>query len=111
MDNAVEACKKLKANEPSADTFIRLRSVQKGNFLILTVENNFYGRLVISGRNEFPETDKADKKSHGIGLANIKNTAEKYQGTMDFRVKDRVFTLSVMMKNERRNLYEFQGNR
>ncbi len=103
LDNAVEACKKLKANEPSADTFIRLRSVQKGNFLILTVENSFYGGLVISGRNEFPETDKSDKKSHGIGLANIKNTAEKYQGTMDFRVKDRVFTLSVMMKNERRN--------
>lgn len=103
LDNAVEACKKLKANDPSADTFIRLRSVQKGNFLILTVENSFYGKLAVSERGEFPETDKADKKSHGIGLSNIKNTAEKYQGTMDFRANDRVFTLSVMMKNERRN--------
>lgn len=28
---------------------------------------------------------------------------EKYEGTMDFRVKDRVFILSVMMKNERRS--------
>lgn len=103
LDNAVEACKKLKINEPIADTFIRLRSVQKGNFLILTIENSFYGELVINSQNELPATDKADKKSHGIGLANIKSTAEKYQGTMDFKVKDRVFILSVMMKNERRN--------
>ena len=103
LDNAIEACKKLKINEPSTDTFIRLRSVQKGNFLILTIENSFDGKLVINSQNELPATDKADKKSHGIGLANIKSTAEKYQGTMDFRVKDKVFILSVMMKNERRN--------
>lgn len=103
LDNAVEACKKLKINEPGADTFIRLRSVQKGNFLILTIENSFCGKLVISGQNELPATDKADKISHGIGLVNIKSTAEKYQGTMDFKVKDSVFILSVMMKNERRN--------
>lgn len=103
LDNAVEACKKLKINEPSADTFIRLRSVQKGNFLILTIENSFYGKLVINSQSELPATDKADIKSHGIGLANIKSTAEKYQGTMDFKVKDSVFILSVMMKNERRN--------
>ena len=103
LDNAIEACKKLKINEPNADTFIRLRSVQKGNFLILTIENSFYGKLVTNSQNELPATDKADKKSHGIGLANIKSTAEKYQGTMDFKVKDRVFILSVMMKNERRN--------
>ncbi len=76
--------------------------MQKGNLLILKVENSFDGRLVLKAKEGFPVTDKADRKSHGIGLANIKSTAEKYQGTMDFRVKDRVFILSVMMKNERR---------
>lgn len=103
VDNAIEACRKLKAKEPEADAFIRLSSLQKGSLLILKVENSFDGRLVQRRHEEFPITDKADKKSHGIGLANIKSTAEKYQGTMDFRVKDRVFILSVMMKNERRN--------
>ena len=52
-------------------------------------------------RAGLPETDKADKKVHGIGLANIKNTAEKYQGTMDYKTDGRVFVLSVMIKNER----------
>lgn len=100
VDNAIEACRKLKAKEPEADAFIRVSSMQKGNLLILKVENSFDGRLVIRSQDEFPITDKADKKFHGIGLAKIKNTAKKYQGTMDFKIKDRVFILSVMMKNE-----------
>ena len=56
-------------------------------------------------------TDKADRENHGIGLANIKSTAEKYQGTMDFKAKGRVFILSVMMKNEGRNEDGFWINR
>lgn len=111
MDNAIEACRKLKAKEPEAGAFIRLSSLQKGNLLILKVDNSFDGRLVRRRQGEFPITDKADKKSHGLGLANIKSTAEKYQGTMDFRVKDRVFILSVMMKNERRNEDGFWSDR
>ena len=104
MDNAIEACRKLKAKEPEADAFIRLCSLQKGNLLILKVENSFDGRLVRRRQEEFPITDKADKSSHGIGLANIKSTAEKYQGTMDFKVNGRVFILSVMMKNESKEI-------
>ncbi len=103
VDNAIEACRKLKAKEPEADVFIRLSSLQKGNLLILKVENSFDGRLVLKAKEEFPATDKADRKSHGIGLSNIKSTAEKYQGAVDFKVKDREFILSVMMKNERRD--------
>ena len=111
VDNAMEACRKLKAKEPGADAFIRLCSLQKGNLLILKVENSFDGWLVRRRQEEFPITDKADKSSHGIGLANIKSTAEKYQGTMDFKVNGRVFILSVMMKNERREEDGFRSNR
>lgn len=103
VDNAIEACRKLKAKEPGADAFIRISSLQKGNLLIMKVENSFDGRLLRRRQNEFPVTDKADRENHGIGLTNIKSTAEKYQGTMDFKVKGRVFILSVMMKNERRD--------
>ena len=110
-DNAVEACRKLKAKEPGADAFIRISSLQKGNLLILKVENSFDGRLVLKAKEEFPVTDKADRKSHGIGLANIKSTAEKYQGAVDFKVNGRVFILSVMMKNERREEDGFRSNR
>ena len=111
LDNAIEACGKLKKKEQAADAFIGLSSLQKGTLLILKVENSFDGRLAWRRSEEFHMTDKADKKSHGIGLANIKSTAEKYRGTMDFKVKGRVFILSVMMKNERRSEDGFWSDR
>lgn len=111
LDNAIEACRKLKAKEPDAGAFIRIDSFKKRELFFLKVENSFDGRLVLKAKEGFPITDKADKKSHGIGLANIKSTAEKYQGTMDFKVKGRVFILSVMMKNERRSEDGFWSDR
>ncbi len=111
LDNAMEACRKLKAKEPDAEAFVRISSFQKRELFFLKVENSFDGRLARKSQEEFPITDKADKKSHGIGLANIKSTAEKYQGTMDFMVKGRVFILSVMMKNERRDDDGFWSDR
>ena len=111
LDNAIEACRKLKVKEPDAEAFIRISSFQKRELFFLKVENSFDGKVVRKPQNEFPVTDKADRENHGIGLANIKSTAEKYQGTMDFRVKDRVFILSVMMKNERREEDGFRSDR
>ena len=111
LDNAMEACRKLKAKEPDAKAFIRISSFQKRELFFLKMENSFDGKVVRKPQNEFPVTDKADRENHGIGLANIKSMAEKYQGTMDFKVKDRVFILSVMMKNERREEDGFRSDR
>ncbi|MCH5345402.1 MAG: GHKL domain-containing protein [Acetatifactor sp.] len=57
---------------------------------------------------EFPATTKPDKKVHGIGLTNIKNTAEKYRGGVDWTAWNKVFTLTVMLKNERSTQNEDQ---
>ncbi len=111
LDNAMEACRKLKAKEPGAEAFIRISSFQKRELFFLKVENSFDGRVVRRPRNELPVTDNADRENHGIGLINIRSTAEKYQGTMDFKVNGRVFILSVMMKNERREEDGFRSNR
>ena len=111
LDNAIEACRKLKVKEPDAEAFIRISSFQKRELFFLKVENSFDGKVVRKPQNEFPVTDKADRENHGIGLANIKSTAEKYQGTMDFKVNGRVFILSVMMKNEGRNEDGFRSDR
>ncbi len=109
LDNAIEAC--LKVKEPDAEAFIHISSFQKRELFFLKVENSFDGKVVRKPQNEFSVTDKADRENHRIGLANIKSTTEKYQGTMDFRVKDRVFILSVMMKNERREEDGFRSDR
>ena len=82
-------------------------------FFFLEIENSFDGMLKKSSQSEFPATLKEDKQMHGVGFANIKKTAEKYDGGVDYSVEDRlgslgdgaafpVFTLSVMLKNSGR---------
>lgn len=101
LDNAVEACRKLKEKEPAADTFIRLYSFQRGKMFFLEIENSFDGTVLRSQQAEFPATDKADRETHGMGFANMKNAAEKYHGAVDWDVNGRVFTVSVMLRNEK----------
>lgn len=107
LDNAVEACRKLKAEDAWAEAFIRLYSFQKGKMFFVEVENSFDGTVIRRHWSEFPATDKADRETHGIGMANIKSVAEKYHGAVEWTVSGNVFTLSVMMKNERRPENEY----
>ena len=101
LDNAIEACKKQKAEKQETEAFINLSSFSKGKMFFIEVENSFNGDVIRKREAEFPVTTKANKKIHGIGLTNIKNTAEKYHGGVDWTVNQKVFTLSVMLKNEK----------
>lgn len=102
LDNAIEACEKLKKKEPNAEVFIRLSSFCKGKMLFIETENSFDGKIILKHNEEFPITDKEDNHTHGIGLVNIKNAAQKYYGAVDWSANNKVFTLSVMLKNEMR---------
>ena len=99
LDNAIEACQKLREKDKSADLFITLSSFIRGKMFFIEVENSFDGIITRKKYCEFPLTDKKDKKAHGIGLSNIKNTAEKYHGGVDWSVENKKFTLTVMLQN------------
>ena len=101
LDNAIEACRKLKADQQEAETFIRISSFTRGKMFFIEVENSFNGKIRRKKQSEFPVTEKSDNRAHGMGLANIKHTAEKYHGGVDWTAEGKVFMLSVMMKNER----------
>ncbi|WP_244324850.1 sensor histidine kinase [Sporofaciens musculi] len=103
LDNALEACVKLKKKEKGAETFIRIASFQRGKLLFLRMENSFDGNIIRKPQADFPATEKADRELHGIGLVNIRNAAKKYQGTVDWKVEGRTFILAVMLKDERRD--------
>ena len=98
LDNAIEACRKLKAKEPDAEAFIRISSFQRRELFFLNVENSFDGTIIRKSGEDFPKTDKRDKELHGMGLPNMKRVAESYQGTVDWNLAGRVFTLAVMLK-------------
>lgn len=99
LDNAMEGCKKTAGR--GIAPFIRISSYARAMMFFIKVENSFGGKVIRRAGVEFPMTDKPDKKAHGIGLLNIKNTAEKYHGGVDWQARDGVFTLTVMLKNEK----------
>ena len=102
LDNAMEACKKLYDQGTRDELFIHLSSVRKGNQFFIEVANSFDGKIFREREKEFPETCKPDKKLHGMGLYHIKSTAEKYYGAVEWSAVGKIFTLTVMMQNERR---------
>lgn len=101
LDNAIEACRKLKEKEEEVEIFIRLSSFQRGKMFFIEAENSFDGNVIRRDQAEFPVTDKEDKEAHGIGLSNIQKVAEKYHGVVDWSAENKIFILSIMMQNER----------
>lgn len=84
LDNAMEAA------ERAEDKTVLLRCrVEKGLFM-LRVENAFAGDLA-------PDlaTTKADRASHGFGLAGMREIAERYGGALHAGVRDGNFELVV----------------
>ena len=102
LDNAMEACKRLYEQGSKDYLFIRLSSFRRGNQFFIEIANSFDGRVFREKEKEFPETYKVDKKLHGMGLYHIKSTVEKYYGAVEWSAVDKVFTLTVMMQNQRR---------
>ncbi len=99
LDNAIDACKKLKIEKPEADVYIKLSCFHKRAMFFLEVENSFHGKLIQKKCSEFPLSDKESGELHGMGLMNIKNAAEKYHGAVKWEVRGLVFVLSIMLKN------------
>ena len=98
LDNAVEACRKMRIKYPDSETFISVRSFRKRNMFFIEIENSFDGILKTDKESGYPVSTKENSKSHGIGLRNIKNCAKKYEGDIDCIAEDNKFILSVMLK-------------
>ncbi|MCM1495225.1 MAG: GHKL domain-containing protein [Bacteroides sp.] len=99
LDNAVEACQKVKPEE----RYIRLAFKRKSSFLLLEVENSFDGRAVQWNEEGLPRTTKPNTQGkgcpeHGLGLGNVKETAERYLGGLDIKTKGNQFRITVMLQ-------------
>lgn len=94
LDNAIEASSKI--NEPSE----RKISV-KGRY-----ENSYFSYEITNTKeNEIIEkkglllSDKADKKAHGIGLSNVRDIVNKYNGTLDISYTSDSFSVVILIGN------------
>lgn len=79
LDNALEACEALRAEQPSASPVIQFKMVLEDDQLILSVRNPVNRPVQIE--NNTIVTSKKDSVCHGIGLSNVDCVVKKYCGT------------------------------
>ncbi|MEG2235841.1 MAG: ATP-binding protein [Clostridia bacterium] len=80
LDNAMEACLKIKDNERK----IYIRGTIVKNYFVLKSVNSKINDIKIDYNNII--SSKKDKYFHGIGLKSVENSLNKYNG--EFRFKD-----------------------
>ena len=89
IDNAVRAC------EGIAPCTIRIESSDKREGVIITVSNPVKEKVVI--KNNSIKTTKSDKENHGLGIGNVKKTAEKYSGSVTLSCTDSEFSIEIAL--------------
>ena len=89
IDNAVEAVKPL----PLEERVISLSCREEGDVLVIEESNYFSGGLKLDPG--LPATSKGDSSRHGFGTKSIQYIAAQHGGTMDIRVADNMFFLTI----------------
>lgn len=105
LDNAMEACAALPDTEKKR---ISVSAVVKNNTFLLTVQNPIDPGKKLN-KNQMPATTKSDKRAHGIGLRNVKDTVKKYNGALQLSAENGMFTAALFMELpeiKKRNHYE-----
>ncbi len=90
LDNALEACEKLLDKK---EKFIILKSGVKKDFFLLEVKNG----TDLEDRKVLQFMKKADFSKSGIGLSNIRETVEKYHGTLEIKLENHVFVICILL--------------
>lgn len=98
LNNALEACERLKEKNPEAPLSIQIEAYCKNNVFLMEITNTFDGILKHAERERFLMTRKEDPFEHGLGFQNIRRCAEKYFGTADYRYSEDRFYLTVMLQ-------------
>lgn len=93
MDNALEAARKCEVKK------IDIEMEMERGILYITVKN-LYGGTIPRKDKRFL-TNKADQQYHGIGLMSVEKSVLKYDGVMDIDINDGLFTVEVILYNDK----------
>jgi len=91
VENAIEACDNIM---DESKKYINIKTQIKGSNLVIKIKNSFNG-LVIK-KDNIIKTSKSGE-GHGIGLSNVRNISEKYNGFFDVKYTDSEFEVSIIM--------------
>lgn len=90
IDNAINACRKLETERK-----INLSLKYSRGIFFITIANTFDGNVVY--KDDKIATTNKDKSNHGIGLNNINNIIEKYDGTIKITHLENIFKVSILL--------------
>ena len=91
LSNAIEACEKY-----SGKKVIKLKFIEEGDNIIISVKNTYNGKLEIKG-GEIQTSKLYEIDEHGIGIKNIIYVIEKYQGSYVIQSNKEEFYFSIML--------------
>ena len=91
LSNAIEACEKY-----SGKKVIKLKFIKDGDDIIISVKNTYNGELEIRD-GEIQTSKLYDSDEHGIGINNIIDVIEKYQGSYTIQNDKEEFYFSIML--------------
>lgn len=92
LDNAIEAAEKCNKG------YLRIDIYYDKDSLIFVVKNSFVGHVRwVGGHLISTKKHTNDNVSHGIGLTNVRQVVEKYDGILDLSSKDQEFTATIII--------------
>lgn len=95
LDNAIES---VMQNTDGEKRIITLKVSGRGNIAHIHLEN--YTEKIPEFSDGLPVTTKSDKGYHGFGMLSIHHIVEKYQGTMNVKMKGHIYCLDIMFPVE-----------
>lgn len=91
LDNAVKALFNTDAEPKHLSLSI---NCNKGNLVIL-IDNSYTGKLKV--HNGEYHTTNPDRSNHGLGLSSVKETILKYEGYIQIKHTDTVFSVAIVL--------------
>lgn len=95
INNAIEAVRKIDDEKVVRSIKVIIKSYNED--LFIEVQNPVNEESFLSG--DTLKTTKKDKLHHGFGLDNMRRITGKYEGSLRYECKDRIFYLYIYIRN------------
>lgn len=94
LDNAIEACEKMDLDK---NKWIEIQCKKVKKCLLLEVKNSMKENFIKKEKVSI----NARQKGHGIGLFNVNDMVQKYNGVINIEMEQRTFLISILLPLER----------
>lgn len=91
LDNAIEACCRCQIQEKTIGIQIALDD----RIFTISIKNTIDSSVLEKNTRLF--TSKKEKSRHGFGISSVKETVEKYEGTLDIFEKEHMFCVLIRL--------------